>query len=211
MRIKYVDKLWEVLEKSKVQRKVLRSFLILIGLFYNISGFAEISDNQIIQGPFKTSLYPNGKIYFTRKEEDQNTIEQKCYPISFFLENVQNGVVQKEKIDQYEEDGGCPEIKSVFFSNIKNKKYIFVMVVWDSNHAGIGMNGDLYQTYAYTKNDKGILSFDKKISDDKNLSGFEGYDNCKTDINPEGVKDCDVSYKYKTAADIKKYLKQKYH
>lgn len=106
MLTKHVDKLWEVLEETKMQRKVLRSFLILIGLFYNISGFAQISDNQIVQGPFKTSLYPNGKIYFTKKEEDQNTNVQKCYLISFFLENVQNGAVQKEKIDQYEEDGG---------------------------------------------------------------------------------------------------------
>lgn len=120
MLTKHVDKLWEVLEETKMQRKVLRSFLILIGLFYNISGFAQISDTKIVQGPFKTSLYPNGKIYFTRKEDDQNTIVQQCYPISFFLENVQNGAVQKEKIDQYEEDGGCPEIKSVFFSIIKN-------------------------------------------------------------------------------------------
>lgn len=194
-----------------MQRKALISFFVLIGLFYNISGFAQISDNQIVQGPFKTSLYPNGKIYFTRKEEGQNTIEQKCYPISFFLENVQNGAAQKQKIDQYDEEGGCPEIKSVFFSNIKNQKYIFVMVVWDSYHAGIGTHGDVYQTYAYTKNDKGMLSLDKAISNDNNLSGFNGEDNCKTDINPDGVRNCYENYKYKTAADIKKYLKQKYH
>ncbi|EHD13577.1 hypothetical protein CIN_17690 [Commensalibacter intestini A911] len=211
MLTKHVDKLWEVLEETKMQRKVLRSFLILIGLFYNISGFAQISDTKIVQGPFKTSLYPNGKIYFTRKEDDQNTIVQQCYPISFFLENVQNGAVQKEKIDQYEEDGGCPEIKSVFFSIIKNQKYIFVMVVWDSKHAGAGTYGDVYQTYAYTKNDKGILSLDKNISDDENLSGFNGDNNCKSDLNPDGDTDCYKNYKYKTAADIKKYLKQKYH
>lgn len=58
---------------------------------------------------------------------------------------------------------------------------------------------------------KRLLSFDKKISDDKNLSGFNGDNNCKTDLNPDGDTDCYKNYKYKTAADIKKYLKQKYH
>lgn len=84
------------------------------------------------------------------------------------------------------------------------------MVIWDSNHPGIGMRGDLYQTYAYTKNTKGILTLDKMILEDDHLSGFEGDNNCKSDVNPEGDTNCYINYKYKTAADVKKYLKQKY-
>ncbi|MDI2112922.1 hypothetical protein [Commensalibacter nepenthis] len=85
------------------------------------------------------------------------------------------------------------------------------MVVWDSKHLKIGIDGDSYQTYVYTKNQQGILSLDKVISDDDNLSSFEGDNNCKNDINPDSDDDGYVKYKYKTTADIKKYLKQKYH
>ncbi|CAI3945993.1 unnamed protein product [Commensalibacter communis] len=185
-------------------------FFLIIGSSYNHTGFSETRNSQIIQGPFKTDLYLNGEIYFTRKEDNNTTIIQKCYPITFFLKYTKNNVVKQEKVAQYTQNGGCPEVRSVFFGNLYNKKYIFVMIIWDSDHDGVGMKGDFYQTYAYTKNKEGILSLDKTISDDELLSGFEGYDNCKSDINPEGIKDCYETYKYKTAAEVKKYLKQKY-
>jgi len=194
-----------------MKQKILIRFLVLIGVVYNTIGFAKAMPEKIIQGPFETALYPNGKIYFTREDDDENAVVQTCHPISFLLEKNQNSLQQKEKIDLYEEEGGCPEIKSVFFGNIRNKKYILVMVSWDSKHLGAGTDGEFYQTYAYTKNKEGILSLDRIISDDGNLSGFEGGNNCKSDINPDGDDDCYMKYKYKTAADVKKYLKQKYH
>ncbi|WP_271789606.1 hypothetical protein [Commensalibacter communis] len=189
----------------------MTGFLVLIGVVYSIIGFAQAMPEKIIQGPFKTALYPNGKIYFTREDEDENAAVQTCHPISFFLEKNQNNLQQKDKIDFYEVDGECPEIKSVFFGNIHNKKYIFVMVIRNSNHPGAGMDGDFYQIYAYTKNKEGILSLDRIISGDGNLSGFDGGRDCKSYANPDGNDDCYVNYKYKTAADVKKYLKQKYH
>lgn len=187
-----------------MRQKLLISFFILTGLFYNNIGFSQTTNNQIIQGPYKTSLYPEGKIYFQKTNDFEN-------PISFIVDYNVDGKNIKYIVDKYSHEGAAPEIKSVFFGTIHHKQYIFVMIVWSVNHSGIGMRGNVYQIYAYAKNNKGILSLDKQISNDDNLSGMDGYENCKAVANPDGVVNCAVSFKYKTAAEVKKYLKQTYH
>lgn len=183
---------------------------MFLGVGYNCAyAQDDIKKDGIVSGPFKTDLFSEGKIYFIKRDDDKAM--EGCDNISFMLEYKRDNQVKKEKIDHYTEDGGCPEIESVFFEKLRNKEYVFVMVVWHQNHQGAGVYGEDYQTYAYTKNGKGILSLDRKISKDKNLSGFEGGVDCINDSNPNGDDHCEKTYKYKTAAALKAYLKKKYH
>lgn len=174
------------------QRRFI-TFLSLMGAFYNVFASAQVTNNQIIQGPFKTDLFPRGKIYF-QKTSDINR------PVNFILEYQQNGKDIKDIIDKYDVNGGDPEIVSVFFAKVHNKKYIFTIIKWRDYHAALQMNGYDYQIYAYTINNLGKLGLDKRISNDPNLSGNEGEFDGK-----------DVFFKYKTAVEAKHYLKKKYH
>lgn len=115
------------------------------------------------------------------------------------MESQQNGKNIKDIVDKYDVNGGDPEIVSVFFAKVHNKKYIFTIIKWRDYHAALQMNGYDYQIYAYTINNLGKLRLDKEISNDPNLSGNEGEFDGK-----------DVFFKYKTAAEVKRYLKLKY-
>lgn len=178
-------------------KKLITTIYILGCLTYSFTSHAQTVPNEAIQGPFKTDLYPDGKIYF--EKENDATPDDSCQTIAFMLEYKQDNHIKKEKIDEYVENGGCAQIASVFFVKIHNKSYIFVMQKWEIKAYQVGV--DFYETYAYSKNKEGNLVVDKKISRDPNFSGMDGI--VDDDENPRRY------YKYKTAA-IKKYLKQKY-
>ncbi|CAI3940936.1 unnamed protein product [Commensalibacter communis] len=167
---------------------------------YSFISYAQTATNEVIQGPFKTDLYPGGKIYFVK--ENDATPDDKCQTIAFMLEYKQNNQLKKEKIEEYEENGGCVELASVFFAKIHNKSYIFVMQKWEHSMPAIGLYGNSYEIHAYTKNKEGKLVMDTNISGDPNFSGTDG-------TVDEGMHHM-RHYKYKTAAEVKKYLKQKY-
>lgn len=79
---------------------------------------------SILQGPFKTNLYPTGQLYFyNRKDMD-------AYPINFTLKYQDSGKDKQELIDLYEPDSGGgiytpATINSVFTYSIQQKSYIF--------------------------------------------------------------------------------------
>ncbi|CAI3934215.1 MULTISPECIES: hypothetical protein [Commensalibacter] len=58
--------------------------LFLAGLIYSFLGYAQVSPNEIIQGPFKTNLYSEGKIYF--EKENDATPDDSCQTVAFMLE-----------------------------------------------------------------------------------------------------------------------------
>lgn len=177
-------------------------FIIFFSLFLSNNIFAQYQDNQklpfIIHGPFATPLYENGKIYF-EKTLDEN------YPINFVLEYFKSNEKNKFIIDRYAADGAniieLPEkdidmeVVSVFFYTIQKEDYIFTLVRRGVIHKGIGLYGDAYKVYAYTKDKDGILKLDEKIANDNNLSGIEGISNWK-----------ETHFKYKTVKEIKKYI-----
>lgn len=170
-------------------------FFILLGIFFiPLNSHAQENPKvEIIQGPFKTDLFPKGEIYFQKT----NNINK---PVNFILKYKKNEKIIKNTIDQYEVNGGDPEIVSVFFDKIYNKKHIFIIIKWRDYHQALKMNGYDYQIYAYSINKLGKLALNQQVSNDPNLSGSDGdYD----------VKD--IVFKYKTAADVKRYLKYKYH
>ncbi|CAI3927563.1 unnamed protein product [Commensalibacter communis] len=187
---------------NKLQYFLLFSIVSIFCGNSNLSYAQETQQNDIIQGPFKTSLYPEGKIYFVK--ENDATPDDRCQMIAFMLEYKQDHIVKKEKIDEYEENGGCVEVASVFFDKIHNKPYIFVMQKWEHSFPpAIQMGSDSYEIRAYTKNKEGKLVIDADVSADPNFEGIDGI--VDDDVNPER------HYKYKTAADVKRYLKKKYH
>lgn len=179
-------------------KKLITTIYILGCLTYSFTSHAQTVPNEVIQGPFKTDLYPDGKIYF--EKENDATPDDSCQTIAFMLEYKQDNHIKKEKIDEYVENGGCAQIASVFFVKIHNKSYIFVMQKWEINAYRVG--SDVYETMVYAKNKEGKLVINTDLTKDNDIfSGMDGI--VDDDENPRRY------YKYKTAA-IKKYLKQKY-
>ncbi|WP_051957629.1 MULTISPECIES: hypothetical protein [Yersinia] len=88
---------------------------------------------------------------------------------------------------------GVPEIETVFFTPIDNVKNVIVLVSWDEDN----INAKYYKTFAY-KYYNGRVSVNKKILNDGNLSGYDGY-------NSSGL-----IFSYKNAESIMKYLKKYY-
>lgn len=170
-------------------------YLILLGfLLFSYNSYAQ--DNKIIQGPFKTDLFQNGEIYFEKGQQNIN----ECHSIDFILKYKNNDQLKITKIDEYEIAPFCPELLSVFFYKLHNKQYIFTITKTHCDTLPEHVDMDLYQIFAYTKNNNGVLVKDKKISDNPDLIGEEGLQFNKK-----------VTFKYKTAADVKRYLKEKYH
>jgi len=86
----------------------------------------------------------------------------------------------------------APVVRTVFFMRIASKMNVVSLISW-----GGDMNeGDYYKVYAYTYDKKGLLHLNKILSEDPRLSGY----------NTEKV-----SFKYKNAAAIKKYILEKYN
>lgn len=174
----------------------LKYFFILIMLLFSYNSYAQEKPNAIVQGPFKTDLFPDGEIYFESSKEAINN----CYPIQFILKYKNNNEFKIMKIDDYDMAPFCPELLSVFFNKLHGKQYIFTIIKTHISVVTAGDYMDVYNIFAYTKNSKGLLVKDKKISDDSSLTGYEG-----VRLNKN------VTFKYKTATDVKQYLKQKYH
>lgn len=175
-------------------------FLLMSGIcllfFCSNTGYAqENKASEIIQGPFKTDLFPGGEIFFEKGKPDINN----CQPTRFILKYKDNNQIKIENIDEYGSDPFCPELVSVFFYKLHDKRYIFTII---KRHINVGMEGidtDEYRITAYSKNSNSVLVKDKKISDNPKFVGNDGLYHNKN-----------VTFKYKTAADVKRYLRQKY-
>ncbi|CAI3956800.1 unnamed protein product [Commensalibacter communis] len=151
----------------------------------------------IIQGPFETTLYSKGKIYFQAQESGYQT------PVNFILEYNQDGQNKKVIIDQYKPNHVAAEIASVFTYSIHQKPYIFTIVKWSARpDTSNGRYGYFYKVYGYTKDQNDNLKLDQKINNDPKLKGFIG-------ANQYEVKE-EITFKYETAGKLKKYLNQKY-
>lgn len=87
----------------------------------------------------------------------------------------------------------------MFFVNIQNVKNIVVLISWHQEHRAEQISGDLYQVYGYSFENGKIIP-NKKITNDPILSGEDG------EFNGEALH-----FKYQTAYEIKKYLKNKYN
>jgi hypothetical protein len=75
---------------------------------------------------------------------------------------------------------------------------VIVLVSWRQEHRAENISGRLYQVYGYSYRGEKLIP-NSKIIDDQDLSGEDG------EFNGE-----EVHFKYKDAASIKEYLKNKY-
>jgi len=93
-------------------KKIITSICFLISLIYNFKSYAQTVPNEVIQGPFKTNLYPDGKIYFEKINNEK--IIDDCRNVAFMLEYKQDNHTIKDQINKYYENGACVDIASVF-------------------------------------------------------------------------------------------------
>jgi hypothetical protein len=99
---------------------------------------------------------------------------------------------------RYSIEGGEPFVESLFFDKIDGKTNVFAIISWQINHQGEGTYGKLYQVYAYNINSDGTLIENSLVSNDDHLTGIDGVEQGQ-----------ESKFRYKTAADVKKYLKHK--
>lgn len=83
--------------------------------------------------------------------------------------------------------------------NIHNVKNAIVLISWHQLHQAESINGNTYQVYAYKYSDNSLFKNDI-ITKDPALNGMDG------EFNGE-----EVQFKYKNAASIKQYIKNKYN
>ena len=150
-----------------------------------IFSFNASANSGIVQGPFK--LDGNNSVYI-KMEDDSN------YPLALYLKTNGHDV----KVESYESDGSEPHVETVFFTKIKNKKNVIVLISWEQRHSPEKINGTIYQVYGYNYSLSG-LSINSSIKKDRNLNGLDGVFNGD-----------ELHFKYKDAAKIKKYLQCNY-
>ncbi len=119
--------------------------------------------------------------------------------ILVFYHRTQTGC-SRSIFARYSIEGGNPFVESLFFDRIDGKPNVFVIVSWQINNRGEGTYGKLYQVYAYNTNFDGALIVNPLISNDSHMTGIDGIEHGEQSY-----------FQYKTAADVKKYLKNGQH
>ncbi|XKM12768.1 hypothetical protein RCS94_06990 [Orbaceae bacterium ac157xtp] len=178
--------------------KKISALWIAFGLIFSPLAFCE-ENSTIIHGPFGINWCKNGKFYF----EETNNLD---YPINFVLEcdNV------TRIVDQYASDGANIlhfsnrkfdiEIESVFFQKVQSKRNLFIIVKRRTTHKAERINADDYDIYVYEYHPQKIITLNNKLMEDINLNGSEG------EVGGE-----EVYFKYKTDAEVKKYINETYN
>ncbi|WFB49360.1 hypothetical protein [Vibrio coralliilyticus] len=115
----------------------------------------------------------------------------------YFL-SIDNGS-KTTKVDEYFHEGARPIIDSMKIVSLENSNNLIVLVYW--NVANPELRGTVYKTYVYTL-ENGVLSINKKITNDHHLEGFEG-------IYNEG-EGGNGQYQLKELPEVEEYLLSKY-
>jgi len=161
----------------------MRGFIL--GLSFLVLSFYTVAQSDIVQGPFK--LDDESSVYI-KKDSDIN------YPLGLYFESNGNHY----KVDSYEVDGDLPNVETVFLVNIYKQNNVIVLISWKQRHSAEKINGVSYQVYDY-KYSSNHLDINTSIKNDQNLNGLDGV------FNGE-----ELHFKYKNAAEIKKYLESHY-
>jgi hypothetical protein len=144
---------------------------------------------EIVQGPFETNIFPGGKIWVEKINESHKSL-------ALVLESTNSdGVIERRRVDAYDDSGTGPTVESIFFYPVKGKKSIVVLVSWGVNSHGIATYGKLYQVYAYEREGQDKIVPNAAIILDRGLSGMDGYQDGSV-----------VVFKYKDATSIKRYI-----
>lgn len=152
---------------------------IILFIFTYILGACSFASQSVVQGPFHFNMQDQSVIEFIKKDDES---------IDFIVKTSS----KNELIDSYLVGDGIPKINTVFFYTIKNIKNIIVLVSWNENN----ISAIHYKVYLYTCNGNNKISINNDAMSDKNLEGYDGYSNSG------------VTFNYKDASTIKKYLSQ---
>jgi hypothetical protein len=119
-------------------------------------------------------------------------------PVVLVLYHQTQAGCDRSVFARYSIEGGTPFVESLFFEKIDGRMNVFAIVSWRINNRGEGTYGRLYQVYAYKMNSGGLLTENARISNNDHMTGIDGYE--------QGQQS---TFQYKTAADVKRYLKNK--
>lgn len=120
------------------------------------------------------------------------------YPLVLDLYRPTKDGCKKTEFARYPIEGGSPTVESLFFMLLRGRINAFFIVAWSVNNRGDGTYGKLYQVYAYSFDENGILVENKRVSEDDSMTGVEGY--------VEGRKS---RFPYKAASDVRRYWRNK--
>lgn len=157
----------------------------ILGFFLLTVSLFSFSQTRIVQGPF--NLDSESSIYF--KEENNSN-----YPLAIYFKNI-NSI---HKVESYGVNGSKPHVETVFFARVKSQRNVIVLISWRQKHFAENIDGELYQVFAYIYDSKKLI-INPLIENDNKLSGVDGV------FNGE-----ELTFKYKNADEIKKYLKSHY-
>ncbi|WP_131723242.1 MULTISPECIES: hypothetical protein [Burkholderia] len=104
------------------------------------------------------------------------------------------GGCEKTEFARYSVEGGVPIIKSIFFMPLDGRANLFSIVAWDVSNRGDGTYGKLYQVYAYSFDENGVLMENKRVTENGAMTGVEGY-----------VQGRESRFRYRAAWDVKRY------
>ncbi|MGP2449770.1 hypothetical protein ACTUSR_11795 [Pantoea stewartii subsp. indologenes] len=159
---------------------------ILCSFLFAFCSLPSYGQGEVVQGSFK--IDGEKTIYF-QKETNPD------FPLGLYFDSG----TKKTQVDKYEVDGDAPNIDTMFFMNIHNVKNAIVLISWHQLHQAESINGNTYQVYAYKYSGNSLFKNDI-ITKDPALNGMDG------EFNGE-----EVQFKYKNAASIKQYIKNKYN
>ena len=168
--------------------KFLCQFFLLFSLAFTNTSFG----NEVAQGPF---TIPSSKQIVTIHKVPLS-INGDEYP--YLTLEINDGNINYI-VDKYQHDGSEPEVKSVFFMEQEASTSIYTIVSWLNIHKAENINATYYRIYSYKVTADGRYKPDSKINNDLNLRGYDGTVNGKT-----------MSFKYKNASAVKKYIKNKH-
>ncbi|WP_442801330.1 hypothetical protein [Serratia rubidaea] len=158
---------------------VNKNYFLFFFVFFIM--FNAYPKDLVIQGPFK--LKGGGGIFIRYVKNADESIS----------------LVSKYKgkdcvIDNYSVGDGAPTIESVFFVNLSKENNIVSLVSWDEEN----INAVHYKTYVYKYTSNGAIKLNEKISSDKKLEGYDGYNGSA------------AVFDLKNSRAIRSYLKKEY-
>lgn len=183
---------FQLLRRSVVARKLLFIFFAI----FSVNTISFASDARV-----KCPAAQDGRNIFNTSQISKNSvvaIERRDgdYPIVLVMySQADSGLCNKSEFARYSIEGSVPTVESLFFYKLDGEVNLFTIVSWSINNRGEGTYGTLYQVYAYRKSNDGSLKENKKITENNEMAGMEGYNNWQQSTFP-----------YKTAADVKRAL-----
>jgi hypothetical protein len=144
---------------------------------------------QVSQSIFNASrISKNSAVGIEKRDGD--------YPVSLIMyDKADNGLCNKSEFARYSLEGSIPIVETLFFYKLDGEINLFTIVSWSIDSRGDETYGMLYQVYAYKKSKDGSLRENKLITEDRAMTGIDGYDNGQQSTFP-----------YKTAAGLKRAL-----